>query len=79
MTDTAISGVPEEHRHQTGFRNVPRRLCSASMPLVVLPEDPVADGNLSTVLGRSYRSVHETTLFFIEQGLDIRLPLCYSV
>ena len=28
ITSTAISGAPEEHRHQTGFRHVTRRMCA---------------------------------------------------
>ena len=52
-TSTAISGVPEEHRHQTGFRDVPRRMCSAFLLLVVLPEDPLSAGNLPAVLATS--------------------------
>ena len=48
-TSTAISGALKEHRHQTGFLDVTRRVCSASLPLVVRPEDPLAAGKLTAV------------------------------
>ena len=63
-----------EHRRQTGFLDVPRRMCGSLLPLLVHPEDPLAAGNLRRRLSPLFMPKADRSRPQPRVGFDIYRP-----